>query len=576
MTSKILLQDILRNHRLRLFGAFSTFLVKHAPAWAFPIVTAYMIDLVGAFIAGNEMQWSKVYLSGGILLAMILQNLITHPLYIRFTSSIVRRLETDLRGALVQRIQYMGFLAQGRFREGAFHSKILRDVETVGMMIVHGLNGLFPAILTILIALTMTLAKEPFIAIFYVVTVPIAALIRRVYQDRINSGNAAFRTELERMTSLVSEMLHMVPITRAHGLQGMEVEKLRGQFEKVRSKGQHIDLINAFFNASAWVLLQLFQFSCLILAVYLAFIQRISIGDVVLYQGFFVAVVGSVTQILNIFPELAKGMESLRSVAELLSSDDFDAGGHGGEMESIRGELQLEGVSFFFHHDVGVRDITLHLPSGINMAVVGSSGAGKSTLINLMLGLFHPQKGRILVDGKELKEVDLCSYRRHIALVPQKPVLFDATVRENLCYGITPLTDVQIHEFLMNHNLQDVLHELSNGLDTQVGEMGRGLSGGQQQRLAIIRALMRDPKIIFLDEPTSSLDVLSERKIQAALEQLSKGRTTITVAHRLSTITKADLIIVMENGIIIEQGDFKSLERRGGAFTNMIQAYSAN
>jgi ATP-binding cassette subfamily B protein len=234
----------------------------------------------------------------------------------------------------------------------------------------------------------------------------------------------------------------------------------------------------------------------------------------------------------------------------------------------VRGDFTFQDVSFSYHggDKPALRDFSLDIRAGDSVAVVGESGAGKSTLMNLIIGFHRPTSGRILLDGSDMETLDLRTYRRHLAVVPQATVLFSGSVRDNIAYGMPDVTDSQIAHAVELANAAEFVREMPQGLDTLIGENGAKLSGGQRQRIAIARALVRNPRVILLDEATSSLDVYSESLVQQAIERLLEGRTTFVVAHRLSTIRKCRRIVVMREGRCVESGSHEELLARRGEF----------
>ena len=307
---------------------------------------------------------------------------------------------------------------------------------------------------------------------------------------------------------------------------------------------------------------------CIMFTSILAFRKQMSVGDVVLYQSFFAMIVGAVNLILNSYPELSRGFESIRSIGEILESPDSEQNEGKREVSSVTGAFQFEGVSYTYEKgkQPALKDVSLQIQEGESIAFVGESGSGKSTLMNLVIGFRRPTAGRIILDGADMQELDLRQYRRFLAVVPQTTLLFSGSVRENIVYGLRNIDDRRIWEILGISNAADFVSDLPEGLETPLGERGARLSGGQRQRIAIARALIRDPRVIVLDEATSALDVVSESLIQAAIQRLVRGRTTFIVAHRLSTIRNADRIVVMKQGRCVESGTHEQLMNAKGEF----------
>ena len=213
--------------------------------------------------------------------------------------------------------------------------------------------------------------------------------------------------------------------------------------------------------------------------------------------------------------------------------------------------------------------LDFHIRPGETIAFVGPSGAGKSTILNMVIGFSKASSGQILIDGNNINSLNLNSYRKHIAVVPQTSILFSGTIRENITYGLDNISDDELEQVLISSNLKEMIDSLPDGLDTRIQEHGGNLSGGQRQRISIARAFVRNPKILILDEATSALDTISEKQIQEATRNLAKDRTTLIVAHRLSTIRDADRIAVIENGGVAEFGSYDELMEKKGIFYEM-------
>ena len=293
-----------------------------------------------------------------------------------------------------------------------------------------------------------------------------------------------------------------------------------------------------------------------------------------LLTSFFGQLIGSVILVSNLMPQIAKGFASIRSLGEVLESPDIEANADKPAMKEVVGIVDFKDVTFTYpgSKTPAITNLTLRVKPGEMIALVGPSGSGKSTLINLAIGFLRPQSGLISFDGNDLSKYDLRTARKFISVVPQESVLFDGSVRENITYGLGDLSDKTVIDALTAANAIDFVEALPEGVDTIVGERGARISGGQKQRLAIARALIRNPRILVLDEATSALDSESERSIQKALESLMANRTTFVVAHRLSTVQKADTILVLQEGNLVEQGTHLQLLKGGGLYQRLYEA----
>jgi ABC-type multidrug transport system fused ATPase/permease subunit len=287
-------------------------------------------------------------------------------------------------------------------------------------------------------------------------------------------------------------------------------------------------------------------------------------------MGQFYGPIGGLVRVYDIFyralAALARLFHILDEKPEIQDAPDAVA------LTQVRGAVDLENVSFRYKTgEMVLKDLTVHADPGETIALVGRSGAGKTSLVNLIPRFYDPSAGRVLVDGRDVRTVTQASLRRHLALVLQETFLFDGTVRENLAYGRLEASDEQIHAAAQAAYAEEFILDLPDAYDTRIGERGVKLSGGQRQRLAIARALLADPAILILDEATSLVDTEAEQKIQAALDNLRKGRTVFVIAHRLSTVRNANKILVLEGGEIVEEDTHTALMAKNGLYAEMYQ-----
>ena len=375
--------------------------------------------------------------------------------------------------------------------------------------------------------------------------------------------------EIEETNAAVTEMLGMVEMTRAHGLQKDEMSRMSHYVERIRFSGTRLDIINQVLGSISWVLLQIFQLIALAFSAYLASRKIITIGMIALFQTYFTMIVTRVSSFVNALPVTTKGLEACNSIAEVLCADAEE---HTGKRRPVRfnGDINYCDVTFGYNENPNLlNDFSLHIPAKSSIALVGGSGSGKSTIVNLMIGFMVPKKGNVIVDGVPLRDMKLSSYRKQIAVVPQNSVLFSGTLYENLTYGAPYVSRSRVEELLKAVGLDDFVNSLPNGLETMIVESGANLSGGQKQRISIVRALLRDPKILILDEATSALDAENEKKIVELINKILGTCTVVMIAHRLSTIRNVDRIIVLDQGRIVEDGNYSELISKEGVFYNM-------
>lgn len=556
---------IYKGHYLNLFFSILFFAIKHSPVWVLPIVTSNIINVAterpdnsGAIILINAL----------IMSFFVIQNIFTNYIHTWLYAKTVRNVERGLRSSLVRKLQQLSITYHNEMQSGRLQSKIMRDVEQIETLSSQIFITVLSILLNVFVAFGVVIFKSLTVFLFFLATIPVAVCLMVTFRSKIKRYNADFRKEMEETSVKVMEMVELIPVTRAHALERQETQKMDHQLGNVAEKGLKLDMIQTYFSSISWVAFQLFQVICLAFTGYLAAKGKISVGEVVMYQTYFSSIVNQVSNVITLLPTISKGLESVDSIGDILLCHDVEDNKNKRKVKNITGNITFDHVTFQYPDAEApvLKDLSLQIRAGETVAFVGSSGAGKTTILNMVIGFIKANSGRVLIDDMDLNSLNLQSYRSHIAVVPQQSILFSGTIRENITYGMDNISEEMLYKVIKAANLEDVIAALPEGLDTMITEHGSNLSGGQRQRISIARAFIRDPRILILDEATSALDTISEKKIQDAIHNLVQDRTTLIVAHRLSTIRDADKIAVVGNGGIEEFGTYDELLDLKGEF----------
>ena len=548
------------------------FFIKHSPYLAIPIITSNIVNIA---TTPAEHSIHEFWVNIIVIAVFLACNIPFHYLHVMLYSKAIRNVEAGVRCSLVKKLQELSIAYHKEMKSGRLQSKIMRDVEAVETLSSQLFVGVLGIVVNISVAIVVVFLKSRMVFVFFLLAIPVAAATVALFNGKMKQRNREFRQEMEETSAKVMEMVELIPITRAHALENEEVKKMDHQLSKVAKRGYKLDVIQSIFGGVSWTTFQTFQMICLAFTGYLAYIGKITVGEVVLYQTYFSTIVNQVSNLVNMIPVMAKGFESVSSIGEVLLAHDVEDNEGKLKVKDIKGEFVFKDASFRYKDsNKPILDhLNLEIHAGETLALVGESGAGKSTILNMIMGFNRLDTGNIYLDGTDMSTIDMRSVRKHLAVVPQNTILFSGTIRDNITYGLPDISDEKLNEVIKAVNLENLIEELPEGVDTLLGEHGDTLSGGQRQRISIARALIRDPKIIVLDEATSALDSISEKHIQSAINHLAKGRTMIVVAHRLSTIRDADRIAVIHEGRCSEIGTYEELMEKKGEFyqLNKIQ-----
>jgi len=483
------------------------------------------------------------------------------------------RLVADLRNAMFARLLALPARFYDEQPSGVLISKLTFDVTQVTQAATSALTIVFRDSLAIVGLLAYLLWLNWKLTLFALVMAPLIVAVVRVLSVRLRKSSREVQEAMGYITQVIDEAIGGHRVVKLFG--GQDYEKARFDEEANRVRRHQMKQVAAI--AASAPIVQLIAAVALAIIVYYAMLQssaaQLSVGEFAAFVTGMLMLTAPLKRVTDINEYLQKGLAAAESVFQLIDqAPEPDRGTVA--IGRARGEVRFEGVSFSYGDAArpALEGIDLAISPGETVALVGSSGAGKTTLANLVPRFYHATRGRVLLDGQDLEMLTLASLRANIALVSQDVVLFNDTVAANIAYGaMRGAPEKDIVAAAEAAHAMAFIREMPQGLATLVGENGVKLSGGQRQRLAIARALLKNAPVLVLDEATSALDTESERQVQAALEALMRGRTTIVIAHRLSTVENADRIVVLERGRIAETGTHRELLSRGGIYDKLYR-----
>ncbi|HSB53261.1 MAG TPA: ABC transporter ATP-binding protein, partial [Gemmatimonadales bacterium] len=471
------------------------------------------------------------------------------------------RVILTLRQALFDRLLHLPLPKLWDMKTGGILSRLTGDVETTTGLLQMAIVSPAISLVRLIIAIVVLLTLNWRLALMALAVIPGAMLMSFTFARRIRPIYRVVRKDVELIDGRVGETFSGIRVVRAFGREIFELlDYMRGRHTVLRKElfahRRELLLWTSWGLLVAGVNVVIVWFGG-----YLNVVGRASIGDIMAFQWYTFLLMNPVWNIVNSFSELQRSLAAMERVFEVLGMADDKPDAPGARAApTVVERLEFEGVEFEYRPGRPVvRDFHVVVKGGTVVALVGRSGAGKTTVTDLVARFHDPTRGRILLNGTDIREFRLRSYRDLLAIVQQDVFLFDGSVRDNIAYGRHSATDAEVEDAARRANAHEFIDRLPDRYETFVGERGVKLSGGQQQRLAIARAILADPQILILDEATSNLDTESEQLIQASMAELLAGRTTFMIAHRLSTIRRADLILLMEDGRVIERGTHEEL-----------------
>ena len=527
-----------------------------------PLIVRNMINAV-IVLKNNEMldslAWDLI-----IIIGLQAAFAVTHNYIFGFVG---HRMTTDFRIEFFSHIQSLSLRFFQERRVGEILSRMSNDISVIQNALVTIPVALLRQSITLLGALAIILYLNWKLTGLILLILPPLMIFARVFGRRLKVFSEKLQDQVAQAVVVLEEVMSSIKIVKSFTREPYERNRFQEKIETAFERAVDKLKISAFFGP--FILGLTFLVSALLIwyGGYQVMRGATTPGELAAFFLYALIIAGPIGTFVRLYTQIQEARGAIQRVYEILDTEPIVQNPENPvSLENITGSIQFENVSFGYQDTGVIHDVSFDVLPGQTVALVGPSGAGKSTIIKLLLRFFDPNSGTIRLDGHDIRTLDRKSFLSQIGLVPQETLLFGGTVRENILYGKLDATEAELEEAAQKANAHEFITNMEKGYDTIVGEKGTKLSGGERQRIAIARAILKDPKILVLDEATSSLDNRSESLIQEGLETLMAHRTTFIVAHRLSTIHKADQIIVLDKGCIVETGQHENLMNNKGLY----------
>ncbi|MBU5483903.1 ABC transporter ATP-binding protein/permease [Clostridium sp. MSJ-11] len=484
------------------------------------------------------------------------------------------RMQADMRRDIFKHLQKLPFKFFDENKTGIIMSRIVNDLMDISELAHHGPEDLFISIVMLIGSFIVLCTINIPLTIITFAFIPVLVMFAIKKRIKMDEAFTETRVKIGEVNASLENSIAGTRVSRAFVSTDYEVEKFEKDNNNFRVAREYAYKAMAEFFSGMNFIVDFLNLAVLSLGGYFTYLGKINLGDYVAYLLYISMFMNPIKKLINFVEQLQSGMTGFKRFCEIMNEGVEEDSPGAIEINDVKGDIAFNNVSFKYDDEEGrvLNGINLNIKSGKTIALVGPSGGGKTTLCNLIPRFYEVDSGKITIDGTDISAVTRESLRKHIGIVQQDVFLFTGTILENILYGDPDATEDEIVQAAKRANIHDYIMSLPEGYDTYIGEKGLKLSGGQKQRLSIARVFLKNPKILILDEATSALDNATELMIQNSLEELAKGRTTLIVAHRLSTIKNADEIIVLTPEGIKEKGSHEKLINQEGIYASLYNA----
>ena len=570
---KRLWRDWIASRKAAIVIALALMALVAATAAAYPVMIRHVFDALGS---GNA---DLIWQIPPLIIALTLVKGLAMYFQVRQVTSLALSITTAIQKAMARHLIHADLAQVLSAPAGEFVSRVMNDVLVVREAIKRLANNLIRDLLTIITMVATMIWFDWLLTIIVLVVYPIAMKPIITIGKRQRKQSSHLQEDMADVTAMMNETLQGSRMVRAYGLEDHETQRTGTAFDGLFSRILKLELGRARIDPILEVLGGLAVAGVIAVAGWRVIAGHMQVGDVAGFITALLMLVQPVRGLGTLNAVVEEAAAALNRIFALIDTAPQITSPEKATAQNItKGDVVFDGVSFDYGDAPALSDVSFTASQGKTVALVGPSGAGKTTVINLLPRLFDRTKGQIRIDGIDIQDMTIRDLRASMALVSQDAVLFNDTIRENIRLGRLDASDAEVEAAAKNAAAFDFIMAQPDGFDTIVGEAGSRLSGGQKQRISIARAMLKDAPILLLDEATSALDAASEQQIQEALETLSKGRTTLVVAHRLATVQGADHILVMDQGKLVEQGDHGTLMAADGLYAKLcaLQHFSAD